>query len=140
MAAAAVSMATASTIVYTTNTNPNITRPRRSFPGNAAAKPLIPRIGVRKLRSFLERRVEDCYRRNVASIVPLLQNELRETELQRSTTIQELEALSMERYQTVATHHTKHHSTPNIHSSCKRLAALGTTCHPTQRTPLLTPT
>ena len=128
-------MATDSTIVYTTNTNPNITRPRRSFPGNAAAKPLIPRIGVRKLRSFLERRVEDCYRRNVASIVPLLQNELRETELQRTTTIQELEALSMERYQTVATHHTKHHSTPNIHSSCKRRAG----SMPTPTAPLATP-
>ena len=63
---------------------------------------------MRKLRSFLERRVEDCYRRNVASIVPLLQNELRETELQRTTTIQELEALSMERYRRVAMRHTKH--------------------------------
>ena len=120
-------MAMDSTIVHTTN--PNITRPRRSFPGNAAAKPLIPRIGVRKLRSFLERRVEDCYRRNVASIVPLLQNELRETELQRATTIQELEALSMERYQTIATHHTKHHSTPNTRPTYKRRAG-----------PMLTPT
>ena len=30
-------------------------------------------VGVTKLRSFLEARVEDCYRRNVAKIVPLLQ-------------------------------------------------------------------
>ena len=30
-------------------------------------------VGVTRLRSFLEARVEDCYRRNVAKIVPLLQ-------------------------------------------------------------------
>jgi len=64
--------------------------------GISNAKPLLPRVGVRKLRSFLERRVEDCYRRNVASIVPLLQNELHETELQRSAAVTELESLSID--------------------------------------------
>jgi hypothetical protein len=29
--------------------------------------------GVSRLRRFLEKRVEECYRRNVAKIVPLLQ-------------------------------------------------------------------
>ena len=36
----------------------------------------LPRVGISKLRTFLESRVEECYRRNVAKIVPLLQSEL----------------------------------------------------------------
>jgi hypothetical protein len=52
---------------------------------------------VTKLRSFLEARVEDCYRRNVAKIVPLLQSELRVAEAKLQATEKELESLSVER-------------------------------------------
>ena len=37
------------------------------------AKGVLGNVGVSRLRSFLEARVEDSYRRNVARIVPLLQ-------------------------------------------------------------------
>ena len=37
------------------------------------ARVSLENVGVTRLRSFLEARVEDCYRRNVAKIVPLLQ-------------------------------------------------------------------
>lgn len=49
------------------------------------------------MRSFLESRVEECYRRNVAKIVPLLQGELRFTESKLSAVETELAALSLDR-------------------------------------------
>ena len=33
------------------------------------------RVGLRKLRTFLEKRVDECYRRNVQKIIPMLQAE-----------------------------------------------------------------
>ena len=54
-------------------------------------------VGVTRLRSFLEQRIEDCYRRNVAKIVPLLQSELRVAESKLEATERELAALSVER-------------------------------------------
>jgi hypothetical protein len=54
-------------------------------------------VGVTKLRAFLEARVEDCYRRNVAKIVPLLQSELRVAEGKLEVVESELSALSVER-------------------------------------------
>jgi hypothetical protein len=54
-------------------------------------------VGVTRLRSFLEARVEDCYRRNVAKIVPLLQSELRHAEGKLEAIETELSALSVER-------------------------------------------
>lgn len=50
-----------------------------------------------KLRSFLEARVEDCYRRNVAKIVPLLQSELCHAESKLEATDAEIKALSIDR-------------------------------------------
>ena len=41
--------------------------------GESRAQALSNQLGVRKLRRFLERRVEKCYRTNVATIVPVLQ-------------------------------------------------------------------
>ena len=41
--------------------------------GESAAQALSNQLGVRKLRRFLEKRVEKCYRNNVATIVPVLQ-------------------------------------------------------------------
>ena len=65
--------------------------------GSAVARQSGENVGVMKLRSFLETRVEDCYRRNVAKIVPLLQTELRHAESKLSKTDQELAALSVDR-------------------------------------------
>ena len=65
--------------------------------GHPVAKPLINKVGVKNLRTFLENRVEDCYRRNVAKIVPLLQTELHHAEAKLETTEQEIAALSLER-------------------------------------------
>jgi hypothetical protein len=57
----------------------------------------LQNVGVTRLRTFLEARVEDCYRRNVAKIVPLLQSELRHAESKLASTEQELAALSIDR-------------------------------------------
>jgi hypothetical protein len=48
--------------------------------GPSAGSNCLPRVGMSRLRRFLERRVEECYRRNVARIVPLLQRELTKAE------------------------------------------------------------
>jgi GTPase SAR1 family protein len=65
--------------------------------GAHVSRPGLQRVGVSRLRSFLEARVEDCYRRNVAKIVPLLQSELRHAEDKLHNTELELEALSLDR-------------------------------------------
>lgn len=59
-------------------------------------------LGVSRLRTFLENRVEDCYRRNVAKIVPILQTELRLTESKLQATEEELNALSVDRLKKTA--------------------------------------
>jgi hypothetical protein len=51
---------------------------------------VLPRVGVSRLRRFLERRVEDCYKRNVARIVPLLQRELTKAEARLLATEREM--------------------------------------------------
>jgi hypothetical protein len=70
--------------------------------GHQAAQSCLPTIGVSKLRWFLERRVEDCYRRNVARIVPLLQRELTKAEAKLISTEEDLNALSLERLRQTA--------------------------------------
>lgn len=60
--------------------------------GAQAAPTCLPRVGVSRLRRFLERRVEECYRRNVARIVPLLQHEMSKAEGRLLTTEQEVSA------------------------------------------------
>lgn len=74
------------------------------------SKPLMHHLGVRKLRRFLERRVEECYRRNVARIVPLLQNELRGTEAHLHAVSSELEALSIDSLKQTANQFREHFS------------------------------
>jgi hypothetical protein len=64
--------------------------------GASQARPALLNVGVSKLRSFLEARVEDCYRRNVAKIVPLLQSELRAAEGKLAEVDAELRGLSFE--------------------------------------------
>lgn len=58
--------------------------------GAQAAPTCLPRVGVSRLRRFLERRVEECYRRNVARIVPLLQQEMSKAEGRLLSTEQEV--------------------------------------------------
>jgi hypothetical protein len=60
-------------------------------------KGLMPRVGLSRLRGFLERRVDECYRRNVAKIVPLLQAEHVAAERRLEACESELEALSVDR-------------------------------------------
>jgi hypothetical protein len=56
-------------------------------------------VGVTRLRKFLETRVDESYRRNVAKIVPMLQSELRVTESKLANVENELSNLSVERLQ-----------------------------------------
>jgi len=67
--------------------------------GNAANNPksMLPKVGISRLRGFLERRVDECYRRNVAKIVPLLKAEYIAAERRLKACERELEAISLER-------------------------------------------
>ena len=65
--------------------------------GSVQSRSSLQNVGITRLRSFLEARVEDCYRRNVAKIVPLLQGELRYAESKLTATEAEISALSIER-------------------------------------------
>ena len=58
---------------------------------------ILTRVGLAKLRTFLEKRVDECYRRNVQKIIPMLQAEYANTEKRLKATEKELEALSVER-------------------------------------------
>ncbi|KAL7547959.1 hypothetical protein ACHAWF_011264 [Thalassiosira exigua] len=60
-------------------------------------KSMIPKVGISRLRGFLERRVDECYRRNVAKIVPLLKAEYASAERRLRACERELEAISLER-------------------------------------------
>ncbi|RYH02906.1 hypothetical protein EON65_47600, partial [archaeon] len=70
--------------------------------GAMKAKPVLHTVGVSKLRSFLEARIEDSYRRNVAKIVPLLQTELKVSQSKLAQIDEELASLSMERLRDTA--------------------------------------
>jgi len=63
----------------------------------ADLKRTMPRVGISRLRGFLERRVDECYRRNVAKIVPLLKAEYIAAERRLKACERELEAISLER-------------------------------------------
>lgn len=58
---------------------------------------LASRIGLGRLRTFLEQRVDDSYRRNVQKIIPMLQAEYVAAERRLQACEKELEALSVER-------------------------------------------
>ncbi|CAM9746455.1 unnamed protein product [Ascophyllum nodosum] len=78
--------------------------------GSQAAPSCLPRVGVSRLRRFLERRVEECYRRNVARIVPQLQHEMARTEGRLRATDEEIEALSLESLKASANEYREHFS------------------------------
>ena len=65
--------------------------------GPTVSKALLPRVGISRLRGFLERRVDECYRRNVAKIVPLLQAEHAAAAKRLAACEAELDSLSVER-------------------------------------------
>jgi len=58
---------------------------------------IIPRIGLSFLRGFLEKRVDECYKRNVAKILPLLKAEYLTSKKRLEACEKELEAISLER-------------------------------------------
>ncbi|KAG5186216.1 hypothetical protein JKP88DRAFT_309594, partial [Tribonema minus] len=76
--------------------------------GPTAGTQCLPHVGVSRLRRFLERRVEDCYRRNVARIVPLLQRELTKAEGRLLSTERELSALSLDQLKASAEEYREH--------------------------------
>jgi hypothetical protein len=63
----------------------------------ASGSGVTNRIGLSKLRTFLEQRVDECYRRNVRKIIPMLQAEHLATERRLQAVEKELDALSVER-------------------------------------------
>ncbi|GKY99394.1 hypothetical protein MPSEU_000894100 [Mayamaea pseudoterrestris] len=66
--------------------------------GDAATGSVVAsRIGLTKLRTFLEQRVDESYRRNVRKIIPMLQAEHLATERRLQAVEKELDALSLER-------------------------------------------
>eukprot|EP00979_Chaetoceros_neogracilis_P012523 scaffold3341_cov270-Chaetoceros_neogracile.AAC.21 len=66
-------------------------------PPISAGKTMLPRVGLSRLRGFLERRVDECYRRNVAKIVPMLQAEHEACKRRLEQCEQELDAISIDR-------------------------------------------
>lgn len=65
--------------------------------GEAATTALSQRIGLGRLRGFLEQRIDETYRRNVAKILPMLQAEYASAERRLQACERELESLSVER-------------------------------------------
>jgi hypothetical protein len=70
--------------------------------GTARARPALRNVGVSQLRTFLEGRIEESYRRNVAKIVPLLQSELRSAESKLAEVDADLKALSLDQLRYMA--------------------------------------
>jgi hypothetical protein len=70
--------------------------------GPLRAANCMQNVGVSRLRTFLEARVEDCYRKNVKKIVPILQKELHLAESKLAATEEELKSLSLEKLKQTA--------------------------------------
>ncbi|KAL7569280.1 hypothetical protein ACA910_016829 [Epithemia clementina (nom. ined.)] len=91
----------------------------------AGANGIMNRVGLAKLRTFLEKRVDECYRRNVQKIIPMLQAEYFNTEKRLKACERELEALSVERLRAGAD------AFCDEFCSCLRKALQGTIVAPT---------
>jgi GTPase SAR1 family protein len=65
--------------------------------GDASSAETINRVGLKQLRTFLEKRVDECYRRNVQKVIPMLQTEYATAEKRLKACENELESLSIER-------------------------------------------
>jgi GTPase SAR1 family protein len=70
--------------------------------GGLKADNYLPNIGVSRLRSFLEQRVEESYRRNLGGILPKLNLELEASKQKLSEVDREIEALSLDKLQLAA--------------------------------------
>lgn len=70
--------------------------------GVTKAASVLGSIGVSRLRSFLEQRVEECYRRNVDIILPKLKLEMDGAQSKLLAVERELEALSLDKLATSA--------------------------------------
>jgi len=58
---------------------------------------MTAKIGLGRLRTYLEQRVDECYRKNVNKIIPMLQAEHSAAERRLKAVEKELEALSVDR-------------------------------------------
>jgi hypothetical protein len=65
--------------------------------GQSQVGECLENVGISRLRKFLEERIELSYRRNVAKILPLLQQDLQQAEARLAETDAEISALSVER-------------------------------------------
>ena len=74
-----------------------IVRQRLKKAGGATSKELMRRVGLSRLRGFLEQKVDECYRKNVGKIVPLLQAEHAAAIKKLESCERELDALSVEK-------------------------------------------
>jgi hypothetical protein len=70
--------------------------------GRSNAPNALKNVGISRLRGFLEKRIEESYRRNVNKIVPLLTNELSSIDNKLDVIEKELNSLSLERLQSNA--------------------------------------
>lgn len=74
-----------------------IVRQRLKKVGGVTTRELLPRVGLSRLRAFLEQKVDECYRKNVAKIVPLLQAEHAAASKRLGACQRELDALSIDK-------------------------------------------
>lgn len=65
--------------------------------GEISYATLQKRVGLSKLRAFLEEKVDECYRRNVGKIIPMLHSEYANCERRLEQCEKELGELSIER-------------------------------------------
>lgn len=65
--------------------------------GHASIRDAHKRVGLRELRTFMEERVDEAYRRNVAKIIPMLQSEYNQAKKRLDACEKELEAISVDR-------------------------------------------
>jgi len=78
-------------------TGANINDDNEDIDAFEKGKHLLQCVGLSRLRVFLEQRVDECYRRNVAKIVPVLQAEHASATKRLEACERELDALSMDR-------------------------------------------
>lgn len=65
--------------------------------GKGNSDDLLNKVGLKKLRTFLEEKVDECYKRNVRKIIPMLKSEYQLAEQKLKACDEELKALSIER-------------------------------------------
>jgi GTPase SAR1 family protein len=70
---------------------------RMKYANDVTNNAMTSKIGLGRLRNFLEQRVDESYRKNVAKIIPMLQSEFVAAERRLRACEKELEALSIDR-------------------------------------------